>query len=129
MFGAIAVTFAVGLGASLDRVEADLSHAAAEPVQVPARRARPGRRRERQAGQVRARRPAMPSLAAQERAVQAALRAQPGTLHYVAESDDQVSVLGLADRVSPDRLRRRRQLDRVHADHRALVRRRRTRPT
>ena len=62
-------------------------------------------------------------LAAQERAVQAALRAQPGTLHYVAEADDEISVLGLADRLSLDRLRRRRELDRVRADHRALVRR------
>jgi len=41
--------------------------------------------------------PAWPSLAAQESAVQAALRAQPGTLHYVAESDDQIGVLGLSD--------------------------------
>jgi putative ABC transport system permease protein len=32
--------------------------------------------------------------------VQAALRAQPGTLHYVAEADDEISVPGLADHVS-----------------------------
>ena len=44
--------------------------------------------------------PAVPSLAAQERAVVAALRAQPGTLHYVAEADDDINVLGLSDRLS-----------------------------
>ena len=35
--------------------------------------------------------PAWPSLAAQESAVQAALRAQPGTLHYVANDDRSAS--------------------------------------
>jgi putative ABC transport system permease protein len=98
LFGGVAVTFGVGLGASLNRVYDDLSHSAAEPVQVnipgvPGQnggpvKAGPG------AG------PALPSLAAQEQAVQAALRAQPGTLHYVAESDDDIAVLGLPDRVS-----------------------------
>ena len=50
VFGVIAVTFAVGLGTSLDRVEADLSHAAAQsrcrsPCPGPnrARSADPGR--------------------------------------------------------------------------------------
>ena len=65
----------------------------------------------------------MPSLAAQERAVQAALRAQPGTLHYVAEADDQISVLGLADRVSLTAFGGDAELDRVRAGHRPLVRR------
>jgi putative ABC transport system permease protein len=44
--------------------------------------------------------PALPSLAAQEQAITAALRAQPGTLHYVAESDDDIAALGLSDRLS-----------------------------
>jgi putative ABC transport system permease protein len=44
--------------------------------------------------------PPLPSQAAQQRAVQAALRAQPGTLHYVAEADDDVSVPGLPDHLS-----------------------------
>jgi putative ABC transport system permease protein len=42
----------------------------------------------------------VPSPAAQQQAVVAALRAQPGTLHYVAEADDGVSVLGMSDRLS-----------------------------
>ena len=69
--------------------------------------------------------PAVPSLAAQEQAVIAALRAQPGTLHYVAESDDDISGPGPARPRVPDRLRRRRQLDRLRAHHRSLVLRRR----
>ena len=123
VFGVVAVTFAAGLGSSLDRVEADLSHAAAQPVQVSLPGTGPtGANRAERSGPEPRRRP-LPSLAAQERAVQAALRAQPGTLRYVAEADDEISVPGLADRAVADRLRRRRQLDRVRADHRALVRR------
>jgi putative ABC transport system permease protein len=99
VFGGIAVTFAAGLGTSLDRVEADLSHAAAQPVQVSLPWSGPGAgpsiTKTPDAGA-----PPRPSLAAQERAVQAALRAQPGTLRYMAEADDQISVVGLADRLS-----------------------------
>ena len=99
VFGGIAVTFAAGLGTSLDRVEADLSHAAAQPVQVSLPGSGPGGGVSITKTPGRAA-PPTPSLAAQERAVQAALRAQPGTLHYVAEADDQISVLGLADPLS-----------------------------
>jgi putative ABC transport system permease protein len=42
----------------------------------------------------------VPSLAVQEQVVTAALRAQSGTLRYVAESDDNVPVLGLSDHVN-----------------------------
>ena len=89
VFGGVAVTFAVGLSTSLGRVEADLSHQGSEPVQVHLREAGP-------------KRPAVngPSLAAQEHTVQAALAAQPGTLHDVAEADDNISVLGLTDQLS-----------------------------
>jgi putative ABC transport system permease protein len=92
LLGGTAVTFAAGLATSLDRVATDLSHAQAEPVQVdlPGQGAmvqRPGA-------------PPLPSQAAQQRAVQAALRAQPGTLHYVAEADDDISVPGLPDHLS-----------------------------
>ncbi len=105
VFGVIAVTFAAGLGTSLDRVEADLSHAAAQPVQVSIPGTGPtgaiigpnGASTSPGAGPGA---PVTPSLAAQERAVQAALRAQPGTLRYVAEADDQISVPGLADPLS-----------------------------
>jgi putative ABC transport system permease protein len=97
LFGGVAVTFGAGLGASLNQVYNDLSHSAAEPVQVSFPGA-PGQNSSVKAGPGPG--PAPASLAAQESAVQAALRAQPGTLHYVAEADDDVSVLGLSDRVS-----------------------------
>jgi putative ABC transport system permease protein len=94
LLGGAAVTFAAGLASSLNRVAADLSHAQAEPVQVslpgPDNGGPPG------AGPA----GAVPSPAAQQRAVQAALRAQPGTLRYVAEADDDVTVLGLPGHLS-----------------------------
>jgi len=96
VLGVVAVTFAAGLATSLDRVERDLSHAQAEPVQVslpgsgPVSVAKPG------APQA----PAAPSQTAQQRAVEAALRAQPDTLRYVAEADDDISALGLPGRTS-----------------------------
>jgi putative ABC transport system permease protein len=98
VFGVVAVTFGAGLGASLDRVYNDLSHSAAEPVQVNIPGA-PGQNGGVQVSPGAGPGPALPSLAAQESAVQAALRAQPGTLRYVAEADDDLAVLGLSDRV------------------------------
>ena len=94
VLGATVVTFAAGLATSLNRVAADLSHAQSEPVQVSL--PGPGHVRPPGAG------PAsdVPSPAAQQRAVQAALRAQPGTLRYVAEADDDLSVPGLPDHLS-----------------------------
>jgi len=105
LFGAVAVTFGLGLGASLNRVYNDLSRTAAEPVQVsipgaPGRNLGGGPATPVRATPGSGPGPAVPSLAAQEQAVTAALRVQPGTLHYVAESDDNVNVLGLSDRLS-----------------------------
>jgi putative ABC transport system permease protein len=68
-------------------VATDLSHARAEPVQVGL----PGQDAVIQPPGA----PALPGPAAQQRAVEAALRAQPGTLHYVAESDQLFGVAGL----------------------------------
>jgi putative ABC transport system permease protein len=91
-FGVVAVTFAAGLATSLDRVAADLSRAEAVPVQVevpglpPSGAQPPGA-------------PSLPSPAEQQRAVLAALHAQPGTGRYVAEADDELSVPGLAGRL------------------------------
>src|SRR5262249_44946494 len=88
-----AVIFAAGLRTSLNRVQADLSHAASEQVNVLL-----GGRQ----GLVliNGHSSAKLTLAAQEHAVQAALRAQPGTLHYVAEASSQISVLGLSGQLS-----------------------------
>src|SRR5262249_35738424 len=76
-----------------NRVQADLSHAASEQGNVLL-----GGRQ----GLVliNGHSSAKLTLAAQEHAVQAALRAQPGTLHYVAEASSQISVLGLAGQLS-----------------------------
>ena len=91
--GVTAVIFGFGLSASLDQVQADLSHASSEQVQVVLGGLQ---------GPVviNGQGAAKLSLAAQEQAVQAALHAQPGTLHYAAEADGQLSVLGLSDQVS-----------------------------
>jgi putative ABC transport system permease protein len=89
LFGAVAVTFGAGLASSLDRAALDLSQAQAEPVIVglpglpgPANPGTPAKD--------------LPSLAAQQRAAVSALRAQPGTLRYVAEADGRISVPGIA---------------------------------
>jgi putative ABC transport system permease protein len=93
VFGGTAVIFAAGLRASLNLVQADLSHAASEQVQVFL-----GGRQG--LVQVNGQSSAKLSLAVQEHAVQAALRVRPGTLHYVAEASSQISVLGLSDQLS-----------------------------
>jgi len=95
VFGVIAVTFGAGLGASADRVDNDLN-LTPEQVQVNI----PGAPAPGSAVKGAGPGPAVPSLAAQERAVVAALRAQPDTAHYVAEADDDINVTGVADRLS-----------------------------
>ncbi|HEY1915575.1 MAG TPA: ABC transporter permease [Streptosporangiaceae bacterium] len=77
LLGAITVTFAVGLAASLSRVVGGLSHAGAEPVQITTTNF----------GNF---------TPAQQQAIQAALRAEPGTLHQTAETDGQIGISGLA---------------------------------
>ncbi|HEX9536616.1 MAG TPA: FtsX-like permease family protein [Streptosporangiaceae bacterium] len=107
MCGAGTVTFAVGLSSSLSMVAAAISHSASEPVQIalsggfahiggpkggpkggpvggPVGNAGPGPQQ---------------SPAAQQRAVEAALRAEPGTLRYVAEAVQEANVPGLAHQI------------------------------
>jgi putative ABC transport system permease protein len=112
--GAAAVTFAVGLGTSLGRVAEGLSHSSAEPVQVLIPSASPGgpglggvhvRRIQRTGPHARsAGGPSaaghLPTDAQAQRAVTAALRAQPGTERYVAaDAAQMVSVAGLSQQV------------------------------
>jgi putative ABC transport system permease protein len=89
-FGVTAVIFGFGLSASLDRVQGDLSHAASEQVQV----FMAGRQ-----GPSSLSASSRLSLAAQERAVQDALRDQRGTLHYVAQASAGASVPGITGRL------------------------------
>jgi putative ABC transport system permease protein len=109
LLGATAVTFAVGLGASLNRVANGLSHASAEPVQVlmPASGAggipvKNGSRKPAGKGGARtvASRSGLPTPAEAERAITAALRATPGTLRYVEETGHPISVAGLSQQVA-----------------------------
>jgi putative ABC transport system permease protein len=85
LFGAVAVTFGTGLGTSLNRVGTDLALAGTEHVQIGLAG---------QSGQQPS--PGQPSAAAQQAGMAAVIRAQPGTLHYVTESDDRLGVTGLA---------------------------------
>jgi len=78
VFGAAAVTFGAGLAASVDRVVAD-KPGAALPVQVSA-----------------SREGTLFWQAKQRREVVAALAREPGTRHYLAVSNVQVSLPGLA---------------------------------
>jgi len=80
LLGAAAVTFAVGLGTSLNLVIAGLSHDKTEPVQVGLSTGN--------------------NLSPRgQDAIEAALRAQPGTAHFVAEADVPGTMLGAARQV------------------------------
>jgi putative ABC transport system permease protein len=103
LLGAAAVTLAVGLSTSLNEVAEALSHQQAEPVQVLVPGSTgpgggvvhikgPGSGSAPPAGQ--------PTAAEAQRAIEAALRAQPGTLHFAAEADQPVSVAGLTEQAT-----------------------------
>jgi putative ABC transport system permease protein len=113
LFGAAAVTFGVGLAASLNRVYSDLSDASRLPVQVNA--APPGGSADPGGG------PGKPSTTAprksgeppagrkitvvgqqqltpaQRHAIVTAINAQAGTLHYLTELDDNLNLPGLSN--------------------------------
>ncbi|HSR83508.1 MAG TPA: FtsX-like permease family protein, partial [Streptosporangiaceae bacterium] len=95
LLGAAAVTFAAGLTSSLGKVVDGLSHSKSEPVQVYLASNSVGPIKHQASGTSA---PPVP-VAEQERAIQAALRAQPGTLRYVAEADQKVRVAGLTNQV------------------------------
>jgi putative ABC transport system permease protein len=95
LLGATAVTFAAGLTGSLNRVVVGQSHSQAEPVQVYLPSGPSGQAKNFGPGGL----PAAPPVAVQERAVEAALRAQPATLRYVAEADRRVSIAGLTGQI------------------------------
>jgi len=101
LLGACAVTLAAGLGGSLTRVVYGLSLARTEQVRVSylgaAAGVRVGRSGAPGPAPIVSGRPGFgqPMNAVQQRAVVAALRAQPGTLHYVAETDVQASMPGV----------------------------------
>jgi len=84
LFGAAAVTFGAGLAISLDRVVADNPNTAL-PVTVSLNRVGQGQS----------------SLnLGQQHSVVSALAAEPGTLHYLTETDGNVSLPGLSESAS-----------------------------
>jgi putative ABC transport system permease protein len=85
-FGATAVIFAFGLSSSLDRAAASQSLSGTVPVRVEWVGKGPG--------------PQQIPSAAQDAAVTAALRAQPGTAHEVALYSNEVKVGGIAGNVN-----------------------------
>jgi putative ABC transport system permease protein len=101
LFGTTAVIFAAGLDSTLNKVANGQSHAASEQVQIRL----PGGSG---SGIVKAGGPAgyrPPSPAVLDGKVEAALRAQPGTLHFVGEAMPQVGVAGLTQPVSAEAFR------------------------
>lgn len=106
LLGSTAVTLAVGLSSSLNLVVQALSHNSAEPVQVQLPGNGPGIAVGVQRGKVTKSRLAspppgnQPSPAAAQRAVEAALRAQPGTLRYVAQAQLPATMAGLTQPVA-----------------------------
>ena len=99
LFGATAVTLAVGLDSSLARAADAQSHALAEQVQIALPRSS-GNTGNGAAGSA-----ARQAAGRQDREIQAALRAQPGTLRYVAEAMPQVAVPGLTQPVPAEAFR------------------------
>jgi putative ABC transport system permease protein len=106
LLGATAVILTVGLGGSLGRVVYGLSLARTEQVRV-GYIGGPGGLGSGPSGPSTAGAPPVaggggplpvgqPMDAATRRVVAAALRAQPGTLHYVAEADEQAMVFGVS---------------------------------
>jgi putative ABC transport system permease protein len=95
LFGALAVTFGAGLATSLDRVNNDLRHAQTAPVRIhpglpgPG----PGPAKKKSLSNLNFGPPVI--SAAQQRIIVSALAANPDTLHYVPETDQQLNVPGV----------------------------------
>ncbi len=104
LFGAAAVTFGVGLAASLNLVYSDISSAARMPVQVnavppggTADQGAPSRSGKPPAGKKIAVVGQSPLTAAQRQAIVTAIGAQPGTLHYLTAAYDTLQLPGLTN--------------------------------
>jgi putative ABC transport system permease protein len=111
LFGAAAVTFGVGLATSLNHTYNDISGGARLPVQVmalppgaPRAQAKPGPvsvgpgQGARKIRRILSVGPGGQSLtAAQQHAITTAIAATPGTLHYLSEVNDNLSLPGLGD--------------------------------
>ena len=107
LFGAAAVTFGVGLATSLNHVYNDISQGSRLPVRVnplpPGVTQNPDGGGGRPGGGKQHRHVAIngpgapPLTAAQQHAITTAVDAQPGTLHYLTEAQDNLEFPGLAN--------------------------------
>ena len=104
LFGAAAVTFGVGLAASLNHVYNDISEDSRLPVQIrplppgatPNSVGQSGKGQGRKPKNVGIVGPGAPRLtSAQQHAITTAISAQPGTLHYLTATDDSLESPGL----------------------------------
>jgi putative ABC transport system permease protein len=101
LFGAAAVTFGVGLATSLNHVYNDVSDSARLPVQVGAlppgvtpdqgSPGKPGQKHKIIVGPG-----GQPLTAAQRHTITTAIEAEPGTLHYLTQTNDNLEFPGLA---------------------------------
>jgi putative ABC transport system permease protein len=100
LFGVVAVTFGVGLTISLNRVVNDTAQTQTEPVQVSyiPNGPQPGGVSPGKGNVVQNGPPGLTS--AQSQTVVSALRGQPGTLHYLAETDASMQFAGQTHPVS-----------------------------
>jgi putative ABC transport system permease protein len=109
LFGAAAVTFGVGLATSLNHVYNDISDSARLPVRVQAPppgapgpagpvTVSPGKGSGPRKVHISVGGPGAGALtAAQQHTITTAIAATPGTLHYLSETDDNLSLPGLGD--------------------------------
>jgi putative ABC transport system permease protein len=96
MFGAVAVTFGVGLSATLNRVYVDLRLADTAPLRITPAPSGPVRAQPGQGETVIGAGGPPSASPAEQRAIAAALTANPDIAHWVPESDAQVGVAGLS---------------------------------
>ncbi len=96
MFGAVAVTFGVGLSATLNRVYVDLRLADTAPLRIHPAPSGPVVAQPGQPKKVIGAGGSPNASAAQQRAIAAALTANPDIAHWVPETDAQVGVAGLS---------------------------------
>lgn len=113
LFGAAAVTFGVGLSSSLNQVYNDISDGARLPVQVftlppppgpvsggagaPGAPGAPGKGKPHEHHLILVGPGASSLTAAQQHAITTAIAASPGTLHYLSQAYDSLSLPGLGE--------------------------------
>ncbi|HXL88204.1 MAG TPA: FtsX-like permease family protein [Streptosporangiaceae bacterium] len=99
MFGAIAVTFGVGLSTTLDRVYTDLRLADTAPLRITPAPSGPVNVQPGRGPTVIGTGNAPSASPAEQRAITAALTASPDIVHWVPETDAQLGVAGLSQQV------------------------------